>query len=678
MMKNATLIVLATAAMMILAALAALPLAAGEQVVGTSSTSLGSGGPLDYDGAPAAWVESEHDTPTGTSFMLYENFGGFWADAEKSPTNTEDDLLCWAATASNMMEWTGWGFVGSMDDTDDFLQYFINHVTDEGSFTEYGHQWWFMGDLPDPGDGWSSEDVEGGNFWSSSYDYSNYAGAIHMGSISMQNIALFMQAGYATGLSIYQVTGDGAHAITCWGYNYDPLVDPVADPNGYFKGVWVSDSDSHKGQADPDDFLIYYDVEFSVDNNYWYMPNYGGGWWIEGVNYLKPFPGESRPVADTGGPYVVDEGTTVHFDAGGSADDDSMMYRWDYDGDGTWDTGWVTTSIVSHTWYDDYEGTVYLEVFDGRLRDMDITTVTVNNVAPSISIFGDVIDENGMATVHGTIYDPGIYDTFELVIDWGEGSPQTVNYPSGTPMYTIAHQYLDDNPTGTPFDDYPIQVTVTDDDGGVDVENTIVTVSNVNPVVTIDSMVQPNPEFILPVIHTLEFYGSFSDVGTLDTHDAEWDWGDGVTESTVVVETDGSGTVTGSHIYMAPGTYTATLTVWDDDTGYHSDTFEVVVVDAHGALDIMDEYIQNLPDSAFKKNPDKMKAALSNIIGALHNMVDDSDFYGAIMDLQNNVLDKMDGQIGGKAANDWIIDLEAQEELAMKISDICQFLALFI
>ena len=48
----------------------------------------------------------------------------------------------------------------------------------------------------------------------------------------------------------------------------------------------------------------------------------------------------------------------------------------------------------------------------------------------------------------------------------------------------MQHQYLDDNPSGTPTDDYPIAVTVTDSDGASDTESTTVTVNNVAPVIT--------------------------------------------------------------------------------------------------------------------------------------------------------------------------------------------------
>ncbi|HUU42822.1 MAG TPA: proprotein convertase P-domain-containing protein, partial [Planctomycetota bacterium] len=68
-------------------------------------------------------------TPTGTSYLLTDFHGGTWSDTEKSPTNTEDDLMCWAAAASNVLEWTGWGETGGMTTSDQMFAYFQNHWT---------------------------------------------------------------------------------------------------------------------------------------------------------------------------------------------------------------------------------------------------------------------------------------------------------------------------------------------------------------------------------------------------------------------------------------------------------------------------------------------------------------------------------------------------------------------
>jgi hypothetical protein len=414
------------------------------------------------------------------------------------------------------------------------------------------------------------------------------------------------------------------------------------------------------------------------------MPNYGGGWMISRVQALKPFP-SGRPVADAGGPYVVNEGTSVTFNGSGSSDEsDPIEYRWDIDFDGTWDTtlranavwdtAWSSSATTSHTWYDDYSGDVLLQIVAEYLLDIDATTITVNNVAPTITVIGDTIDENGWATVSGTITDPGILDTFIVTINWGEGSPESYSYPAGSTSFTETHQYLDDDPTGTPSDDYTVIVTVEDDDGGSDTESTTVTVNNVDPIVVDIIMDQPNSEFILPVVHGLNFTGTFTDVGTLDTHTAVWDWGDTTTSVGTVVESGGLGTVTGTHVYSAPGIYTVNLTVTDDDTGVGNTTMTFTVVTVEEAKHITVDYIQALLPDAFKGKAMQRKKAFSNMFSAIDDMLADEEYWGAIQHLRNNIGEKLDGSQGGSPKNDWIIDPIEQAEICQKIDDITAYL----
>src|SRR5262249_40818407 len=64
---------------------------------------------------------------------------------------------------------------------------------------------------------------------------------------------------------------------------------------------------------------------------------------------------------------------------------------------------------------------------------------------------------------------------------------------------------------------------------------------------------------------TLTFSAKFTDPGTADTHTAVIDWGDHTSSPAGVVESNGSGTASGSHVYTAAGTYLVKLTVTDDD-----------------------------------------------------------------------------------------------------------------
>jgi hypothetical protein len=374
------------------------------------------------------------------------------------------------------------------------------------------------------------------------------------------------------------------------------------------------------------------------------------------------------PIADAGGPYDVDEGSDVTLDASGSSDPDgdALTYEWDLDDDGEYDDATGVTAIFHGV--DDDVVTVGLRVSDSIFEETDTAVITVHNVAPVVTATcGMTINENEEASLDISIHDEGVLDTFTVEIDWGDGSSHTVINPpdAGDAFITVTHLYLDDDPSGTPSDVYTITVTVTDDDGGMGTNSDSVTVNNVNPEITVFGMSQPNPQFILPVVHELTFTGEFVDQGTLDTHTMLWTFGDGGSATTLIT----------THTYMTPGTYPASLIVTDDDTGVDMETMEVVVTDEFGALDDLDEYIQGLADEVFKKKADQRKNAMASMISAIRDMLTDLEYNGAINDLTNNIRQKADGLVGGSDKDDWIFDLTAQQHICMKIDDINAYLA---
>lgn len=68
---------------------------------------------------------------------------------------------------------------------------------------------------------------------------------------------------------------------------------------------------------------------------------------------------------------------------------------------------------------------------------------------------------------------------------------------------------------------------------------------------------------VLDVDMPLTFSANFTDVDLGDTHTATWSWGDGSLEAGTVSESNGAGSVTGTHTYPLAGLYTVTLTLTD-------------------------------------------------------------------------------------------------------------------
>ena len=300
-------------------------------------------------------------------------------------------------------------------------------------------------------------------------------------------------------------------------------------------------------------------------------------------------PDNREPVASAGGPYTADENSPIQFDASGSTDPDGdpLQYRWDFDGDGTFDTTLSPSPLATHTFPDDFVGTATVEVWDGLATSTATAGVTVNNVAPVLTATAEDVDENGTTTVSGTIVDPGSLDTFTLTVDWGESAPESFSYPAGTTTYSETHQYLDDDPSGTAVDPYTISLAVADDDGGVGTASDTILVSNVDPVVTLDSVADETGTEVgdgirLALINTrVDVAASFTDIGSQDTHTGSVDWGDGTVEDLGPTP----GTTSAGHVYATTGIYTVTVTITDDDLGSHSQSRDLVLTDAAGAFE---------------------------------------------------------------------------------------------
>jgi len=99
--------------------------------------------------------------------------------------------------------------------------------------------------------------------------------------------------------------------------------------------------------------------------------------------------------------------------------------------------------------------------------------VLVTNAAPklvNVTVTSPVY-ANSNAVVSGMIEDPGLLDTFQLAVNWGDGSAvQNFNYPLGVRAFAESHAYAAGNTN------YSIQLNLTDDDTGVGTAGVLVQV----------------------------------------------------------------------------------------------------------------------------------------------------------------------------------------------------------
>ncbi len=255
----------------------------------------------------------------------------------------------------------------------------------------------------------------------------------------------------------------------------------------------------------------------------------------------------------------------------------------DWNGDGTFDQ---TIDVSGGSFsvgrqYDDDDPTgTASDAFNVNVRlrdddtgsDTDSVSLTVSNLAPEIQSLsvGGPISENESATLSGTYTDVGTLDTHELDIDWnGDGAyDQTITVIGG--IFSIGHQYDDDNPTGTQSDTFSVNVRLRDDDTGSDTGSAKLTVNNVVPDIHTLSIASP-----IFVNDTATLSGTYSDVGPLDTHllDIDWD-GNGSYDETVAVA---GGSFAVSHTFTSPGNFGVNTRLRDDDNGSYTGSLDLVV-----------------------------------------------------------------------------------------------------
>jgi hypothetical protein len=85
-------------------------------------------------------------------------------------------------------------------------------------------------------------------------------------------------------------------------------------------------------------------------------------------------PANLPPSADAGGPYSASEGSEVIFSGNGSYDPEgeSIVFRWDLDNDGVWDTNWSHDPTERRVYGDDFEDMVALQIAEFHVNQTDI------------------------------------------------------------------------------------------------------------------------------------------------------------------------------------------------------------------------------------------------------------------------------------------------------------------
>ncbi len=305
---------------------------------------------------------------------------------------------------------------------------------------------------------------------------------------------------------------------------------------------------------------------------------------------VPPSPAELTPV-----PEMVGEGALFTLNGAfadpGALDTHQIVIRW---GDLAADSivnlaAGVTNFSATHVFTNDVPTGIGLApdlitvtvIDDDGGRSTNTSLILISNVPPSLINVGlntGVIGEGGMIQMSGTFFDPGVLDSHQVVINWGDGTPNTIqNLDAGTFAFGGIHRYRDDDPSGTPNDFYIITVTITDSDLGIGQGNTFVTVTNSAPILSGVSITSP-----IIVNNSATLSGQIFDIGTLDAFTLTVNWGDGTTPQQFNYPA-GTTLFSETHSYTTiKSNYSVNLLLADDDSGFTSASVNLQVRSAAG------------------------------------------------------------------------------------------------
>jgi hypothetical protein len=199
--------------------------------------------------------------------------------------------------------------------------------------------------------------------------------------------------------------------------------------------------------------------------------------------YRGPIPSNNPPSAEAGGPYSVNEGSSVVLTASGSdPDGDLLTFAWDLDGDGIFETPGQSVPFSAAGLDGPSSHTVTMQVTDsGSLSDTDQASVDVLNVAPTVNVPAVAPEPSEMGnavTATATFHDPGVNDApFICTVNYGDNTGDLLATVSDNTCTGPAHAYAGEG-------NYPVTVSVTDKDNGTGINSTTHHVTSSAPQLT--------------------------------------------------------------------------------------------------------------------------------------------------------------------------------------------------
>jgi len=230
-----------------------------------------------------------------------------------------------------------------------------------------------------------------------------------------------------------------------------------------------------------------------------------------------------------------------------------LEVRWDWEDDGSYDTGWSTSKTTAHSYGQPDTYTVRLQVRDeDGLTDTSTQTLTVNNTPPTAafgidSTVGTTETVFGFDATSSSDLETPLAD-LEVRWDWGSGG----GFGNWSTTKTITHSY---DALGV----YTITMEIRDTGGLTDTAAHTVTVQALGD--------PPTAAFtVSPTQGTMDVAFEFDASGSTDAQtpaaqlEVRWDW-----ENDGYFDTGWSTTKVLTHIFDQPAAYVVALEVKDQD-----------------------------------------------------------------------------------------------------------------
>jgi len=191
--------------------------------------------------------------------------------------------------------------------------------------------------------------------------------------------------------------------------NPSPFADAGPDKNASEgEEVYLDASGSYDTQSDTSSLIYMWDFDDDLDFDDGFGAIISHIWYDEGVfsvslkviddngdydiDNITVIVGNVPPTIELGGPYFGFEDREIFFfSIASDFGNDVLWYRWDWDNDGVYDSGWSMKTYANHTWTQFGTYTVRVEVTDGDngySNDTALVVITRPEQPPVISGVG--------------------------------------------------------------------------------------------------------------------------------------------------------------------------------------------------------------------------------------------------------------------------------------------------